>query len=65
MANHSPFKSNATPIALDKENITDKHQKRPVNIHFKNEQEAIDLYIRIQFKYFLMKLLYSNHKTIV
>lgn len=38
-----------------------KKSAGPVIIHFANPQEAIDLAIRIELKYFLAKLLYSHY----
>jgi hypothetical protein len=34
--------------------------KRPVVISFSSHQEAIDMYIAIEFKFFVQKLLYSH-----
>lgn len=33
--------------------------KRPVIIRFNSREEAIDLYVRIEMRYFLYKLLYN------
>jgi hypothetical protein len=38
-----------------------KKSAGPVIIRFANPQEAIDLTIRIELKYFLAKLLYSHY----
>lgn len=38
-----------------------RQERRPVHIHFNSPKEAVDLYIRIEFKYFLKKLLYSHY----
>lgn len=40
----------------------EKRQTRPVHIRFNSLQEAIDLYIQIELKYFLEKLLYTHRK---
>lgn len=39
----------------------EKRQTRPVLIRFNNHKEAVDLYIRIELKYFLKKLLYTHY----
>ena len=42
------------------EDIMEKsRERRPVHFNFNNEQEMVDLYIRINLKYFLLKLLYT------
>lgn len=38
----------------------EKRQTRPVLIRFNSNKEAVDMYIRIELKYFLAKLLYSH-----
>ena len=44
---------------LQKEVLMDQ-QKRPVLIRFETRKEAVDLYVRIELKYFLAKLLFSR-----
>lgn len=46
--------------SLKKEVFMEKRSSRPVHIHFNSHKEAINLYIAIEMKYFLAKLLYSH-----
>ena len=47
--------------SLKKEVFMEKRTARPVYIRFDSKQEAINLYIAIEMKYFLAKLLYSHY----
>lgn len=38
-----------------------RQERRPVHIRFDSHKEAVNLYIRIELKYFLKKLLYTHY----
>lgn len=38
----------------------EQRKKRPVLIRFNSQQEALDMYMRIELKYFLARLLYTR-----
>lgn len=39
----------------------EKRQSRQVQIQFNSAEEAINLYVRIELKHFLARLLYSHY----
>lgn len=45
------------------EDLMEKRKRRPIRIHFINNQERFDMFYRIQLKDFLMKLLYNSCET--
>ena len=48
-----------------KEVLMEKRQQRPVYIHFNSKQEAVNLYIQIEFRHFLEKLLLTQYNWLM
>lgn len=60
MTTYSPIQLSTSLAISNRGNIMEKRHKRPILIRFNSNKEAVDIYVRIELKYFLAKLLYFH-----